>query len=112
MTQEELKGNHIILHYAEKGSWPDMIIRSGKILEYHESMDWLYPVYQKIATWFRSEERELLKKKDSYAHHLLLEKFNDCSGSLIDAKPISEIFKEIVSWIKIYNLKVLEDDKT
>jgi hypothetical protein len=31
---------------------------------------------------------------------------------IFDGESISEIFKKIVSWIKIYNEKVLKDEKT
>jgi len=121
MTQEEIEGNKLIgyymgatiidipgiqktIMYPVNGGEAKFVTR----LRYNKSMDWLYPVYQKIYEFVRSRQCEEL---DSYTKMLLRVKAIDCSITIEQGKPISEIFKEIVEWIKIYNSKVLEDGK-
>ena len=71
-------------------------------------MDWLYPVYQKIVIWSKGKEFNNL---DNYTKMLLHIQESECASILINGEDISSLFKEIVEWIKIYNLKVSEDGK-
>lgn len=91
---------------------PFHCIISRNDLKYTRSMDWLYPVYQKICKWISSEECDNLANKDEVAYFSLIEQHSACYDRISDGEDVSEIFKEIVSWIKLYNLKVLENDKT
>jgi hypothetical protein len=124
MTQEELEGNKLIAKYIgatkrEQGSFelynfPEKTKEGFKsydviYLEFHCSMDWLYPVYQKIVKWHEKGNND---KLDIYSKTLLNSKYLDCILKVSGGESVSEIFKKIVEWIKIYNLKVLENDKT
>ena len=127
MTHEELEGNELLATYMgakyplrdelsfpmdKYDVWlPFHGIKHINRLEYHKSMDWLYPVYQKICKYTGSEKFDL-HKTDPYGYEELTTQFNICYERIGDGEDISELFKEIVEWIKIYNEKVLEDDKT
>ena len=78
-------------------------------LNYNCSMDWLYPVYQKICQWLDSEEYLDLGLNDPYGYQEITAQFNVCCDRIGDGDPISEVYMEIVNWIKIYNEKVLKE---
>lgn len=128
MTQEEIEGNKLIgvflgskwindapeeypegYYYVPESFDEDCPTGLPKDWGFSESMDWLYPVYQKIVKVCLSGTFDRL---DVYSRSLLVGQEDWISKNLVTAKDISIIFKEIVEWIKIYNLKVLEDGKT
>lgn len=122
MTQEELEGNKLVAIYMDASITDIPGIQKAIMypvnggdsifvtrLKYHKSMDWLYPVYQKIVGMMDYLTDETV---DHYSKMLLVSAFEDCRTSIIYGNTTENLFKEIVEWIKIYNLKVLEDDKT
>jgi hypothetical protein len=137
MTQEEIEGNKILVEYMNilkvRDCTPTMwfsddlpttyIMATSNFgglsttllkfkveqLKYHESMDWLYPVYQKIKLFVSSKEYNDL---DNYSKMLLKTHFNIMKTIIAEGESIEVLFKSVVEWVKIYNLKVLEDDKT
>jgi len=122
MTQEELEGNKLVAIYMDAsitdipGMQKPIVypVNGGNSvfltrLKYHKSMDWLYPVYQKICKFMQSEI--FLGHKDNYGKSLLYQSFFRIAALLNHGEDVFLIFKEIVEWIKIYNEKVLEDDK-
>ena len=117
MTQEELEGNNIVAAYMQEYTTEYLIWKKTDIsklvsvLEYSSSMDWLYPVYQEIIQ-FADSDNPMFNKLDTYCRALILSQQQEIRDALIEGKNVSELFKEIVEWIKIYNEKVLEDDKT
>jgi len=128
MTPEELKGNILIGLYLGMEhvndcpeEYPNGYYIPGKTeldidytpdgWSFHESMDWLYPVYQEIIQ-FADSDNPMFNKLDTYCRALILSQQQEIRDALIEGKNVSELFKEIVEWIKIYNEKVLEDDKT
>lgn len=135
MTQEELEGNKLIaeyLHFSIKENefytifpYEWMSTKANcrynfniqdedgldlwDFIEFHNSMDWLYPVYQKITKYSDSIE---VDKLDSYTKMQIRTKYLTIRGLVAAAFDIDHIFKEIVAWIKIYNLKVLKNEST
>lgn len=114
MTQEEIEGNNTIAAYMQEATKDYLTWKQSDIpklvtkFEYCTSMDWLYLVYQKITDWFNMEndlELDTYTRMKLHEQHLMT--VNYISGGY----HIKEIFKSIVEWIKIYNLKVLEDEK-
>ena len=121
MTQEELEGNKLVAIYMDAsitdipGMQKPIVypVNGGNSvfltrLKYHKSMDWLYPVYQKIIQYCVSDK---FNKLDIYRKMLIEEQEEMISFVLNRGESVQSIFKEIVEWIKIYNEKVLEDDK-
>jgi len=121
MTHEELEGNKLIAIYmgASITNIPGIQkpilypVNGGNSifltrLKYHKSMDWLYPVYQKICNMMDSVTYETL---DPYSKMLLEDKLDKIQNGLIDVDEVKTLFNKIVEWIKIYNEKVLENEK-
>ena len=68
---------------------------------YHSSIEWWYPVYQKIHSYMTHILPEV--SIDPYRKMKLVGAFNKIQLSLTDAASISSLFDVLVIWIKIYN---------
>jgi hypothetical protein len=107
-----LKGNKLIAEFMTEE--PEVLakdlLKAGTLesMQYNSSMDWLYPVYQKICLF-----RDTLTYKvlDTWSRMLLNEAESDCSMELAVGNKVLLIFEAVVKWIKVYNLKVKENEK-
>lgn len=71
-----------------------------------KTMDFLYPVFQSISKFIISDKYRELCGIDIISSFKLSEQFKEISYSLVNGEQINEIFKEIVEWIRVYNLIV------
>jgi len=115
MSKEDIEGNTLIGIYlgAEfindapdeypngyyiNGSFDDILPEHW---EFNCLMDWLYPVYQKITTFMDSEE--YFSNQNHLCKKYMYKEFYNIQHILMSGKEVSELFKGIVAWIKVYN---------